>query len=108
MRTAIFCILVAIGGCMAPPVNPDPAANYHADSLACDQEVAKLVSSMRVAAPPPSGRYSTDCTTYGNQTTCETRPSGGGVANASLNGYILGMTVSAHPKCMAAKGWRRP
>jgi hypothetical protein len=107
MKRAALASLALAAGCAAPWNRPNTTeAQFRADLYLCQQQAA-IAYRPAIVQPTPSGR--TDCTAYGNNLSCTTRP---GVdtamyANAADAHAAQAAQPGAVEACLVARGYRR-
>lgn len=119
----MIAIVVMLSGCGMMWINEKtPSANYAQDNAACENEAIRFVPPaayqppVQAEAPIPQS-YQTNCSRYGAETSCTTRPEtprSPGKLTAFMNGLNSGQqtnnssNVYQYTKnCLTTKGWRR-
>ncbi|MFT4255361.1 MAG: hypothetical protein QM599_00095 [Pseudoxanthomonas sp.] len=114
MRILVLMLaaLLLLGGCAALQWSRPGATEteFHQDRFACEKD-ALAMYPVPQAAPVQNSGYNTQCTGYGNQMNCTSRPVAGGYsAQAALSQAQLNAQTQrniAMETCMRTKGWRR-
>jgi len=97
-RIALILLPLLVSGCasMAWSRPGTTEAQYYQDYSECEQRAAQMYQQQ-------NSSYRTNCSTYGNQTNCTSRPSPG-VGQIDLS---ISQRASAVESCLRGKGYRR-
>lgn len=112
MRMSALLLSLCVAAC-APmrwhhPNSSTTQADYQRDQYDCEMRAAQAYPANMVAQGGQTATFvqpTTNCTTYGNQTTCRTNP---GVSNTTPVYYVdvnANSRAYATRSCMAAKGY---
>jgi hypothetical protein len=108
MTRTVLPLALAVAACAAPWNRPNTTeAQFRADLYLCQQQAA--LAYRPAVVPPAPGVKQTDCTAYGSNLSCTTRP---GVdtamyANAANVHAAQAAQAGAVEACMVSRGYRR-
>lgn len=104
MNSRISVLLVAciVSGCSLGWARPNTTeAQFYQDRLACEQQAASMYPSQ---PSQQSQSYKTNCSSYGNQTNCTSKPDP--FANQSID-ISISQRASVLDVCLRSKGYTR-